>query len=380
MAGLCQVVTCGVVPTPGLSRIIVDNNYDYGIMITASHNPYFDNGIKIFNRLGEKISDAQEDTIEQLFSATKNQEIHPDTAFGMAQTDASRYRQFLLAHIKPLKSEKLKLVLDCANGATYKIAPEVMAETGCSTTVINSQPSGRNINEQCGSLSPDSLVKRVKDENSDLGIAFDGDGDRIIVADSHGHVLEGDHILYLLAKYLHATGKMREKLVVGTVMSNGGLALSLSRMGYQLVRTDVGDRSVYREMKNRDAVLGGEQSGHIILRELQNTGDGTLSAIFFLQALKYFNLHPNDVYSMVQLFPQATRSFLVREKRDLADWKQLQKMIHQFNGKHGKDSRILIRYSGTEPKIRVMIESADPAIIAVHLNEFENFIMSEIGG
>jgi phosphoglucosamine mutase len=349
-------------------------------MITASHNPYFDNGIKIFNHLGEKISDDEEIAIEQEFSSLLEKDIRIKSGIKALQSDTSAYKQFLISQLDPLKGETLKLVLDCANGATFKIAPEVMAQTGYSTIVINSEPSGKNINERCGSQYPENLIKTVEAEGGDLGIAFDGDGDRLSVVDSQGNLLEGDHILYLLARYLDATHTVKEKTVVGTVMSNGGLDLSLSRLGYKLVRTDVGDRHVYREMKSRHAILGGEQAGHIILSELQRTGDGILSAIFFLRALSHFKLHPDQVHSMVQLFPQTTRSFYVREKRDLDSWAQLQQLIKHFYDKQGHDSRVLIRYSGTEPKIRIMIESADPGAINVHMKEFEEYIMTEIGG
>ena len=380
LTGVERVTSCGVVPTPGISHIIAKNDFDYGIMITASHNPFYDNGIKVFNCQGEKISAADEDKIEDIFFSVMREGFFGPTDHFIEEVEINDYKQFLFLQLEPLKNQKLKIVLDCANGATYKIAPEVLADTGFTTTVINSLPTGRNINEKCGSVSPDSLVQKVKTENAEIGIAFDGDGDRLVVADNKGHVLQGDHLLYLLAKYFEDTDPAGEKIVIGTIMSNGGLELSLAKMGYQLIRTDVGDKHVYQEMKSRNVMLGGEQAGHIILSRLQRTGDGILSAIYFLRALLHFNLHPGDVFPLIKLFPQVTRSFHVREKKDLASWSELQKMITEFNARCGKDSRVLIRYSGTEPKIRIMIESGDPETINAHLQRFEDLILSDIGG
>lgn len=373
----------GVLPTPGVSYITAQGDFDYGIMITASHNPYYDNGIKIFNSQGEKISPELEQNIENVFFSLKGNRKSTHTGgqkIGEIIPVSHIYRDFLLEQASSLAEEKLKLVIDCAHGATYEMAPFVFKAAGFEAKIINAAPDGKNINRDSGSTNPELLKDEVISRQADMGLAFDGDGDRVIFADHDGHILDGDHSLYAISKYLLETDTDFDKVVVGTVMGNLGLEKALAEMGMTYIRTPVGDRHVYREMKRRKAAVGGEQSGHTILGNLLRTGDGMLTAVYFLKALSYLGLSPTDVFQDLTLYPQVTKNIPVREKKDIETWDRLKKEIDDFKRKHGKHSRILIRYSGTEPKIRVMIESEYNSVIKENLEKFEDLIKSEIGG
>ncbi len=380
ISGSAQVFTCGVIPTPGLSYITANGDYDCGIMITASHNPSTDNGIKMFNSVGEKISPDLQQDIEDIFFTTRNPW---SSTFDLeyADKDIIKYIDFLASHTTGLRGNTLKVVLDCANGAAYEIAPAIFAETGLDLSVIHATPNGENINLDCGSTKPERLVQAVAEHGAELGIAFDGDADRVIFADNAGHVLNGDHTLYVIAKYFMEsdTCGFFNKTVVGTVMANLGLEKKLNRMGVKFIRTSVGDANVYREMKRIDAVIGGEQSGHTILRTHQGGGDGILTALFFIRALFYLGLHPGGIYEQLPLCPQVQRDIMVKEKRNLDKWDKLQQMLADFSRKYGETSRIVIRYSGTEPKLRLMMESEDETVLNENIDSFEEIIKSSIG-
>lgn len=377
------IFDCGVVSTPGVSFITGHSDSDYGIMITASHNPYSDNGIKIFNGSGEKISRGIEQDIEDIFFSKygSGREKSSNEPININKIkNKNIYKDFLVEEAARLKGEKLKVLIDCAHGAVYEIAPAVFKEAGIKTKVINASPNGCNINLSSGSTNPHILSKNVVEHEADIGIAFDGDGDRVIFADNKGNILDGDHSLYAISTYLFETNKNFNKIVVGTVIGNLGLEKALSEKGIKYIRSQVGDYNVYCEMKRVNAAVGGEQSGHTILRFLQPTGDGILTAVYFLKALSYFNLKPDDLINRLPLFPQITKNIKIREKKELDKWEKLQQMIEGFNNKHGKNSRIIIRYSGTEPKIRIMMESEHNSVIRENLGNFENLIKSEIGG
>jgi phosphoglucosamine mutase len=382
-ADKAKLFDCGIMPTPGISFLTGRGDFDYGIMITASHNPYFDNGIKIFNSKGEKISTAFEQKIENVFFSLAadpkegSSGVQPD--IGKIRVD-DMYRDFLIGQVSSLPGKNLKAVIDCAHGAAFEIAPLVFKAAGFDTEIINAAPDGKNINRDSGSTNPELLKNAVISRQADMGIAFDGDGDRVIFACQNGNILDGDHSLYTISKYLLETNRDFNKIVVGTIMGNLGLEKALLKMGMTYIRTPVGDRQVYGEMKKMKALVGGEQSGHTILRFLQRTGDGILTAIYFIKALSYFNLKPADIFKQLPLYPQITKSIVVREKKEIESWDKLKKEIENFNRRHGKNSRIITRYSGTEPKIRVMIESEDSSVIHENIEKFENLIKSEIGG
>jgi len=379
----CQF--CGVMPTPGFSYILDQGDFDYGIMITASHNPYFDNGIKIFNGNGEKISVNQEQEIEQKFIAADRSESTSTADIKKKITALSpghfkdKYRNFLLQNARELQNTDLKCVIDCANGATFEIAPEIFQKLGFLTRIINAGPDGKNINENSGSTNSDYLREKVVSENADFGIAFDGDGDRVIFIDKNGFLLDGDYVLLNISDYFLNHEDTFNRVVVGTVMSNMGVENAFVQRGIQFLRAPVGDKNVYEKMKETGSILGGEQSGHIILRNLQKTGDGILTAVCFLKSLLALGLKSTDVAKKIKRYPQTTKTVKIKEKRDLGQWKELNVMINGFEKKHGDNSRLLIRYSGTEPKIRIMMESEFEDIINNNINRFENFIQSSIG-
>ena len=246
---------------------------------------------------------------------------------------------------------------------------------------IGINPDGKNINRSRGSTAPDHLREMVMSGDADLGVAFDGDGDRILVIDAKGNLLDGDHLMYIISKYFKALSQWdSDQVVVGTVMSNIGLEKALAREGIGFVRTGVGDRNVFFSMKEHKSSIGGEQSGHIILKHFQKTGDGILTAIFLLKALSYFKINAEDLFQELDLNPQVTKNIPVSKKRNLQDWDQLNEMLLNFNQKYGDEARILIRYSGTEPLVRIMVESSDMSIINDNLAKFQDLFNSNSGG
>ncbi|MGE5341923.1 MAG: phosphoglucosamine mutase [Candidatus Omnitrophota bacterium] len=392
--GTIAIHSCGVIPTPGLSYIAEHGPFDYGVMITASHNPYTDNGLKFFGSDGEKISDELEQKIEAIFfSHRSSPEIQLPEESGETRDNAPDcvvdpcdriHSDFLAEHAAGLAdalrhANPLKIVMDCANGATSEIAPRIFHDAGLNPVVIHHIPDGKNINFNCGSTHMDSLKEVVRQEGADLGIAFDGDGDRVLFTDGAGHTLDGNHTLYILSKYLRETSGEFNGMIVGTLLGNLGPEKALNRLGITYIRTDVGDKHVWQEMKRTGALLGGEPSGHTILRHFQKTGSGILTALYVLKSLAYFHETPLDIFNQLPLYPQVERNITVRERRDFNQWDQLKEMRQDFDSKHGRNSRLVIRYSGTEPKLRLMMESEDPAVIAENIGKFETLIQSTIG-
>jgi phosphoglucosamine mutase len=382
IGGSADLYSCWVIPTPGLSYIMGHADFDYGIMLTASHNPFYDNGIKIFSRGGEKISDEVEYQLEETFfsreMAGDGQTRRPFKIREFAVGN-QRYEKFLIGQSGNFTPGKLKCVVDCANGATYEIAPRIFEKLGMETVVIHADPDGKNINESCGSTDLRDLQRTVLDRGADLGIAFDGDGDRVLFVDRQGFIIDGDLCLFMISEYLSHKNKDFNRILVGTVMTNLGVEKALFERGIKLIRTDVGDRFVYQEMKSRNAVLGGEKSGHIILGHYQKSGDGILTAIYFLKSLALLNIDIEEVKDRVILYPQVEKSIPVRIKRDLQTWKELREMVDHFNSRFKENARVVIRYSGTEPKIRLMMESRDRGIIDGYLKPFTDLIESTIG-
>lgn len=381
----CHITHTGVIPTPGLSFITQHNDFDYGIMITASHNPYTDNGIKIFGSNGEKVPGKMEIQIEDIFSRLQEPRLSaPQRSLIKDTSPQSKemYRHFLSTHAaNGIKRTPLKIIIDCAHGATYEMAPLIFREAGLEPVVLHADPDGENINRECGSTHIETLKKTVIDQNADLGIAFDGDGDRVLFVDPGGRLLDGDYTLFMLSQYFLQTRSHKDfnKIVVGTVMGNLGLEKSLEQLGITYIRTQVGDKYVYREMKNHHSILGGEQSGHTILRSFQKTGDGILTALYFLKTVVYLGIKPAGLFEQLFLYPQVTKNIKIRGEKNLGYWDQLNEMMAAFNSKYGDNSRLLIRYSGTEPKIRIMMESEHQTIIDENIGKFEHLIKSTIG-
>jgi phosphoglucosamine mutase len=377
LAKKAQIYSSGVIPTPGLAYLTRKLGFHFGIMISASHNPYRDNGIKIFNRRGEKISADLENKISAVLKTAMK--IVPGRPVINAIDHSHGYMDFLLANGRNLKPGKTRIVLDCANGAASLIAPALFRSLGMNPLASYNHANGRNINAGCGSTCPQTLKNIVIKQKTDLGMAFDGDADRIIFADREGQILTGDHALYVMALYLLCSEPRFNCRVVGTVMANLGLETALAAKGIVFLRTDVGDSRVYRQMKKSGAILGGEPSGHIILKHLQTTGDGLLAALFFLKALDFFKWSSSDVSRQLSLYPQQTINIPVRHKKNLARWKTLAHAKKEFGEKHGSQARLLIRYSGTEPVIRIMMEARDMGVIENKLPFFKSLIQNEIG-
>ena len=383
------VESCGVIPTPGLSYITREFQFDFGIMITASHNPYSDNGIKFFNSQGEKLSESIEKEIEEFFYRIHENTLEISTFSSTSITPenesySQKYAAFLTSHAREIESHirerKMRAVIDCANGATYRIAEEIFKEAGFKTIMIGVQPDGKNINRECGSTHTSNLIKAIQKENANIGIAFDGDGDRLIMADSKGRLLDGDHILYHIAIYFkNITVPQFNDIIVGTQMSNLGLEKALIDSGFTFLRTKVGDKYVYQGMNSQNAILGGEPSGHTIISTYQKSGDGILTALFFLKALSTAGISSVEAFDNLLLYPQEMRDIKIKERKNLEEWDQLQRMIREFNETYQSDSRLLIRYSGTEPKIRLMMESKRQIVIDENLGKFEALIQSTIG-
>ena len=377
LAKTAHVYSSAVIPTPGLAFLTRKMGFHFGVMISASHNPYRDNGIKLFNRLGEKISTALQNRISAGLGAVNSAAPGKPLITRVDSTPA--YLDFLLASGRGLDPGKIRIAMDCANGAASLTAPDLFRRLGLSVSVSHNHGDGRNINAGCGSTCPQTLAKFVVREKADLGLAFDGDADRIIFADREGQILTGDHVLYVLAKYLRRSEPRFNGRVVGTVMANLGLEKALAADGIEFLRTDVGDSSVYRQMKKSGAILGGEPSGHIILKHVQTTGDGLLTGVFFMKALDFLGWSALDVSRRLHLYPQKTVNIRIRHKKHLGRWNRLAQAEKEFAGKYGSQARLLIRYSGTEPVIRVMMEARNMDIIEEHLPFFQTFIQNEIG-
>lgn len=365
-AGLCSagadVYLAGIIPTPAIAYITANNSFDCGIMISASHNSYEFNGIKFFDDKGYKLADSLEDEIEDLVSREKSlffarpqgNKLGRVYDFPQAADLYLRYLRYTLGH----DLSSFKIAMDCANGAGYHIAPRLFKELGAELHLIACEPDGCNINKNCGSTHLQNLVATVLEHKCDLGIAYDGDADRLQAVDRDGKIIDGDVILALLAKYLQIKDDLRNDSMVITVMSNLGLHEFCAKHNIKLEITNVGDRYVLERMKNKNLVLGGEQSGHIILKKYATTGDGILSSLILLKALKTMNLDLTQASSWVEIYPQVLKAGRVDndKKSYVLSHPQLEEKIYNFKEKLGHKGRILVRASGTEPLIRVMIE------------------------
>ncbi len=387
-AGICSmgvdVMLVGPMPTPGIAFITSSMRADAGVVISASHNPYQDNGIKFFSHEGLKLPDEMEVRMEELML---NPELgsHCPTATGVGQAlridDASgRYNSYLKSTLpKNLDFKGFKIVLDCAHGAAYKVAPAVLQELGAEVIPFGVRPNGKNINRQCGSTYPATIQSLVRRHDADIGIALDGDGDRVICVDHQGNIVDGDHIMAICSHHLHEKGDLRKKTLVATVMSNMGLEIALKKMGCRLIRTQVGDRYVIERMLQGGYNLGGEQSGHIIFWDHSTTGDGTLSALQLLAIMHSTGRSLADLAKIMEVYPQALLNVRVREKKDLSQIPPIYQGIRAAEEKLGDRGRLLIRYSGTEAKLRVMCEGEDPEEVEAVAQEIADLIETHLG-
>jgi phosphoglucosamine mutase len=355
----------GPMPTPAVAHLTKAYNASAGVVISASHNHFEDNGVKFFSSKGFKFNEECQHNIEEKFSEDM---VSVGSQFiGKArrrEQSVGRYIEFCKLSIDDyVDLSGLNIVIDCANGATYHIVEDVFSELGANITVINNDPDGFNINLNCGATDTDNLRDTVLQTGADMGIAFDGDGDRLIMIDSLGELVDGDETIFIIAKFWKQQGRLLKNTVVGTKMSNLGMRQALKSLEIKFIEADVGDRYVLEEMISSGATLGGEGSGHIICLDKCTTGDGIISALQVLEVISSTNKNLNQLKSEMQKFPQVMINIRTSEKLDLASHKELTKIRKHVEDDLGEDGRVLIRVSGTEPVVRVMVEGKDLALV-----------------
>ena len=374
----------GVLPTPGIAFIAQSMRADAGIVISASHNPYQDNGIKIFSGSGFKLSDGQEEAIEDLMLGNKLQGLVPPVkdmgrAFRLEDVHG-RYIVFLKNTFpRDLSIEGLKIVIDTANGATYKVAPDAFWELGADIEVIHNNPNGININDQCGSQHTQDLRKKVVSSGAALGLAFDGDGDRLIAVDEKGQEISGDQILIICAKMLTEQGKLKNNLLVSTVMSNLGLRVACKKYGFKYHAAKVGDRYVLEDMMRLGSVIGGEDSGHLIFLDHHTTGDGILTALQLLAAMVRTGKPLSELAKMMDIYPQKLINVEVKSKPDISTIPRIKEVVGKIEKELGEEGRVLVRYSGTQNMCRVMVEGPSVGVTEKYCREIADVIKDVLG-
>ncbi|MFA6235731.1 MAG: phosphoglucosamine mutase [Bacteriovorax sp.] len=387
-AGVCSqggaVILTGPLPTPGVAFVTHSMRADAGVMISASHNHFQDNGIKIFDSKGFKLPDSVEIELEKLVLNQDSMPIKTGSQLG----NAERLKEVYGRYIVQVKSalgydydlDGMRIVLDCANGAGYKVTPMMFHELGAEIFPLGINPNGENINKGCGSLHPEAARTEVLKFRADIGICIDGDGDRVTVIDEEGTIVDGDKLIGLFAKLLLSRGELKKgDTVVGTVMSNLGLELYIKSLGLNFVRTKVGDRYIIEYMRSNGCILGGEPSGHIIFSKHSTTGDGSLGALKVIEAMKYFNLPLKSLVAEIELFPQVTKNIVVKNKPALDSVVSIQQGIKKAEERLLGKGRVLLRYSGTEPLIRVMVEGNIAETVDEECQRLIEIVTKEIG-
>ncbi len=360
-AGICSagmnVAMLGVLPTPGVALLSRQTEAAAGVVISASHNPFEDNGIKLFDGNGQKLDDAKEENLERLIEKVPAKIASNKLGRLVSLENAcERYLDFLKGVLPDLSLDGVRLVLDCSNGATYRVAPQIFDILGAEVIPLFCEPDGTNINDRCGSQHPEILAREVAKCGADLGLAFDGDGDRLIAVDGKGVILTGDQVMAICAKDLLEKGVLNGNKVVTTVMSNMGFRIAMKQLGIDLYTTQVGDRYVMQEMVAQEAVLGGEDSGHMIFRDHHTTGDGIMAALRLLDAMKASGVPLSELSGIMTVFPQVLINVDVKSKPELESIPQVSAAIQAVEKQLGDQGRVLVRYSGTQPQCRVMVE------------------------
>jgi len=386
-SGVCSmgsdVYLAGPFPTPGVAFLAKELSLDAGIVISASHNPFYDNGIKFFKSDGFKLSDEAEEEIEKLMeSDLQSKAVDPsDIGKAFRIDDAhERYLDFLKGTFPQGKDlQSVKIVVDCANGAAYRTAPRLFEEMGAKVIAVGVEPDGKNINEGCGALNPDRVSKEVVSKGADLGVVLDGDGDRVVFVDEKGKVYEGDTLLALCAVELHRKGKLQNRTVVTTVMSNMGLELALAPHGIRVVRTRVGDRYLSSEMVRRGCNLGAESSGHFLFFDHNPAGDGTIAALQVLSILIDRQKTLSELLSKFTRLPQVLMSVLVKGKKDFYQIESVKKVIQSAETRLAGRGRILVRFSGTEPLLRILVEGEKSEEISAIAKEVAATVQQHLG-
>jgi len=372
-----------IITTPGIAFLTTRLEFDAGIVISASHNPFEDNGIKIFSPTGRKIDRAMEAEIEKDVLENQEQSLKSSDSEGKAKNSRAsemqkQYVDYLAGEFANLSLGNFKIVVDCANGAAFKLAPPLFEKFGAEVVSINDQPTGRNINENCGSLHLEHLQTKVLEEKADFGVAFDGDADRSLYVDNKGNPVDGDAVLWIMAQHLHREDKLNNQTVVATVMSNIGLEIALNSKSIKLVRTAVGDKYVLQELLKSNASIGGEQSGHIIFPFHTLVGDGMLTTLFLLEALRANGKTLSEMTSGFIRFPQILVNVKVREKLPFESITEIVKATEKIEKDLGTKGRLLLRYSGTENLARVMIEGENQAQIETQANHLAEVIRKNL--
>jgi len=388
MAGICSmgvdVLLVGPMPTPAIAFLTRSLRADAGVVISASHNPYQDNGIKFFSGDGFKLPDDVEARIEQLIVSDEINHLRPTAdligkAYRIDDADG-RYIEFAKRSLpKELDFQGIKLVVDCANGAGYKVAPTVLRELGATVEVIGNKPDGMNINAGCGAVHPELLQETVRRHKADLGIALDGDADRAIFVCEQGTVIDGDHVMAALGLDLHQHGLLAKSTLVGTVMSNFGLELSMAKAGITLLRTPVGDRYLLERMLADGYNFGGEQSGHFIFLDHNTTGDGLISALQILSLMKRSKKPLSELAKAMSAVPQILVNLRVKQKPDLESIPEIDQAIQDNNRRLNGSGRVVIRYSGTEPLLRIMVEGEHASVVKEVADDLARVVQAHIG-
>jgi phosphoglucosamine mutase len=387
-SGVCamgvDVYLTGILPTPGIAYLTASTGANAGIVISASHNPYYDNGIKIFKGDGFKPSNEKEAEIEQLV-LKENLDLSiktgQDTGRVHVMDDSGKSYANFLKHTVPGKNtfKGLKIVVDCSNGATFNVAPELLTMLGADVDALFIRPDGKNINDNCGSQHPEVLRKNVVNKGADIGLAFDGDGDRLVAVDEKGGIATGDQIIAICARHMKQTETLKGNCVVSTVMSNLGLRLSLKEMGITHIESKVGDRHVVEKMMSSGAVLGGEDSGHMIFLDHHTTGDGILTALRLIEIIQAESKPLSELRKIMTVLPQVLINVEVSHKPDIETVSEIKNAIISVERRLGNEGRVLVRYSGTEPLCRVMVEGPGIDKTRIYCQELADVIKNTLG-
>jgi phosphoglucosamine mutase len=386
-AGVCsqggKAILTGPLPTPGVAFAIKSMRAEAGVMISASHNSFEDNGIKIFDRWGDKLPDSIEEELEQMILGKQDIPVMLGENLGRAKRldeIVGRYIVFVKSTFNPIYDlEGLRIVVDAAHGASYRVAPMIFEELGAEVICIGNTPNGRNINFETGAIHPEKCIEAVKKYRADLGICLDGDADRITLVDPSGNVVHGDKLIGLLAKFQKDIGFLKAgDEVVGTMMSNLGLEEYLKNLGLSFFRAKVGDRYILNRMKENGSCFGGEPSGHIIFKQYSTTGDGILAALKVIECLKYYQQDITTLIDDIEMYPQVLINTKVKNKKPFADVPKIQSSLADYNKQLGSEGRIMLRYSGTESLARVMVEGKDYEKVKFICEELSKTVKEEL--
>jgi phosphoglucosamine mutase len=377
-----EPTSLGVLPTPAIA-FSAANEYLPAAIVSASHNPWTDNGVKIIGPDGRKLPDAAEGAIERELEAAVDLAIpdgEPELLFGAEASHAQAYAEHVVGALGERSLSGLRVVLDCANGAGFAVAPSALRAAGADVIVMHDDPDGRNINDACGSTHPESLQAAVVEHGAVLGLALDGDADRVLAVDERGALVDGDQIMVMTALDLHARGELRENAVVVTVMSNLGLRRALAAAGIEVIETPVGDRHVVVAMLENGAMIGGEQSGHIVYSEHATTGDGLLTGLLVCDLVHRSGRALSDIAAQMTRYPQVLVNVRVAARVDLEEVAALWEAVHEVERELGDEGRVLVRSSGTEPLVRVMVEASTPGVARAVTERLRKVVVAELGG